>query len=39
MDEDEPIPVWRKIAWFVSLWVAAVVALGLVVGAIRLWLS
>ena len=39
---DEPrrdrIPVWRRIAWFVSLWIAGVVALALVAGAIRMWL-
>ncbi|HEX8191585.1 MAG TPA: DUF2474 family protein [Allosphingosinicella sp.] len=28
-------PVWRKLAWFVSLWVASVAALGLVAAIIK----
>jgi hypothetical protein len=36
---DEDIPPWRRLAWFISLWVAGVVALAVVAGLIRIWLS
>jgi hypothetical protein len=31
--------VWRKLAWFVSLWIGGVAAVAVVAGLIRMWLS
>ena len=38
MAKREP-PLHRRIAWFVSLWVAGVAAVALVAGLIRMWLA
>jgi hypothetical protein len=38
MQERDP-PVWRRIAWFVSLWAGGVIALALVAGLVRMWLG
>jgi hypothetical protein len=35
----DDIPPWRKLAWFVSLWIAGVVAVALVAALIRMWLG
>ena len=32
-------PLHRRIAWFVSLWVAGVAAVAVVAALIRMWLS
>ncbi|MCI1437536.1 MAG: DUF2474 family protein [Acetobacter indonesiensis] len=29
-------PLWRKLAWFLALWVAGVLALGVVAGVLKL---
>lgn len=34
MPPKEP-PVWRRLAWFVGLWIASVAALAFVAGLIR----
>ena len=33
------MPTWRRLAWFVGLWVASVAALGAVAWLIRLWIA
>jgi len=37
MASPEP-PLHRRIAWFVSLWIAGVAALAVVAGLLRMWL-
>jgi len=32
-------PLWKRLAWMVLIWSASVLALGLVAGAMRLWLG
>jgi len=32
---DAPTPLWRRLLWFVAIWVGSVLALGLVAGALR----
>ena len=32
-------PLWRRLAWMAGIWLASVVALGLVAGVLRLWLK
>lgn len=42
MREDErppEPPLHRRIAWFVSLWVAGVAAVALIAAIVRMWLS
>jgi hypothetical protein len=34
-----PINWWRRVGWFAGLWLASVLALGLVAGVIRLALK
>jgi hypothetical protein len=31
-------PLWRRLAWFVSLWIAGVAAVGVVAGLLRMWI-
>lgn len=31
-------PIWRKLAWFVGLWLASVAVIGTVAYLIRLWI-
>ncbi|TPK82584.1 DUF2474 domain-containing protein [Mesorhizobium sp. B2-4-12] len=33
------VPLWKRLAWMATIWAASVAALGLVAGAMRLWLS
>lgn len=39
MMTDAPGPVWKRLAWFVGLWAAGVVAVGSVAYLIRWWLK
>lgn len=39
MPADEPRPLWRRLAWFAAIWVASVLALGLVGFVLRSWLK
>ncbi|MCJ2048244.1 DUF2474 family protein [Methylobacterium sp. J-070] len=34
-----PLPLWKRLAWFVAIWVASVVGLGCVATLLRFWLS
>lgn len=34
-----PAPLWRRLVWFVALWVGSVVSLGIVAGVLRAWLK
>jgi type II secretory pathway component PulL len=34
-DTAEPGPLWRRLAWFVALWLAGVASVGMVAWAIR----
>jgi len=36
---DAPGPWWKRLAWFISIWAASVLALGVVAYALRLWIS
>ncbi|HEX8258375.1 MAG TPA: DUF2474 domain-containing protein [Allosphingosinicella sp.] len=38
MSIDAPAPLWRRLAWFVGLWVAGVATVGSVAWLIRAWL-
>lgn len=35
---DSPGPWWKRLAWFVALWAAAVIVVGSVAYLIRLWI-
>ena len=37
--EAAPSPLWRRLAWFLALWIASVLALGVVVYVIKLALK
>jgi len=39
VSEDVSAPLWQRLAWFVSLWVASVATVGAVAYAIRWWLA
>lgn len=39
MDASTPGPLWKRLAWFVGLWVAGVAAVGAVAWVLRLWLK
>lgn len=32
------LPLWQRVVWMVTIWIASVVAVGFVSGLIRLWL-
>lgn len=36
--ERAPDPLWQKLAWMAAIWLASVLALGVVAGVIRMWL-
>lgn len=36
---EHPVPVWRRLAWFVALWAGSVLSLGIVAGLLRTWLK
>ena len=36
---DSPGPLWKRLAWFVALWAAGVLAVGSVAYLIRLWIN
>ena len=33
------VPFWKRLAWMAVIWAVSVVALGIVTGAMRVWLS
>ena len=37
--EVAPGPLWKRLLWLAAIWLASVSALGLVAGALRLWLG
>jgi hypothetical protein len=39
IDESEAGPWWKRLAWFVGLWFAGVLAVGSVAYLIRWWLA
>ncbi|SEA61074.1 DUF2474 domain-containing protein [Paraburkholderia sartisoli] len=39
MNSEEALPVWKRLAWLGGIWLASVLALGLVVEIIRLGMS
>jgi hypothetical protein len=39
MPTDSAGPLWKRLAWFVGLWVAGVAAVSLIAFVIRQWLS
>ncbi len=36
---DRPAPLWRRLAWFASLWAGSILSLGVVAGLLRAWLK
>ncbi|MCJ2131929.1 DUF2474 domain-containing protein [Methylobacterium sp. E-045] len=34
-----PLPLWRRLLWFVAIWAASIVALGIVSFGLRAWLK
>ncbi|GJE79507.1 DUF2474 domain-containing protein [Methylorubrum thiocyanatum] len=34
-----PLPLWRRLVWFASLWAGSVLSLGIVAGILRTWLK
>ncbi len=38
MSTDAPAPAWKRLAWFVGLWLAGVTVVGTVAWFIRLWI-
>jgi hypothetical protein len=38
MTTDAPSPLWKRLAWFIGLWLAGVTAVGAVAYLIRAWL-
>jgi len=38
LSADAPGPLWRRLVWFVGLWIAGVATVAAVGYAIRLWL-
>ena len=39
VDELDAGPWWKRLAWFVALWAAGVIAVGSVAYVIRLWIA
>lgn len=39
MVTNAPGPLWKRLAWFVGLWAAGVLAVGSVAYALRWWLK
>ncbi|MDE1917230.1 MAG: DUF2474 domain-containing protein [Sphingomonadales bacterium] len=35
---DTGSPLWKRLLWMVGIWLASVLTLGIVAGALRLWL-
>ena len=33
-----PLPLWKRLAWFVAIWALSIVALGSVATLLRFWL-
>lgn len=38
MIENAPEPLWKRLAWMAGIWVASVLALGVVAYGLKLWL-
>lgn len=36
---EAPEPVWKRLAWFATLWIAGVAAVAVVGGIIKFWLN
>jgi hypothetical protein len=39
MSIEAPGPLWKRLAWFVGLWIAGVVTVTLVAYSIRYWIA
>ncbi|WP_265562213.1 DUF2474 domain-containing protein [Sphingomicrobium arenosum] len=39
MDEDAPVPLWKRLGWMLLIWAASVAALGILAYGLRLWLK
>lgn len=39
MQDDAPRPLAKRLAWFVGLWLAGVLAVALVAYGLRLWIA
>jgi hypothetical protein len=38
-ESDEKKPLWQRLGWLVVIWAASVLALGMVAGLLRLFMS
>ncbi|TYT26348.1 DUF2474 domain-containing protein [Luteimonas viscosa] len=36
--QTQPGPLWKRLAWFVALWLGGLASVGLVAWLLRLWL-
>ena len=39
MPDTPPGPLWKRLAWFVCLWLAGLAAVGTVAWVLRLWIA
>jgi hypothetical protein len=37
--EESPPPLWKRLAWFIALWLAGVATVSAVAYSIRLWIT
>lgn len=38
MVAETPSPFWKRLGWFIAIWLMSILALGTVAGIIRWWL-
>lgn len=39
MQHTPPGPLWKRLAWFVALWLAGLAVVGALAWALRLWIA